>query len=281
MSVTSAASRCARVARVQTSTWANRIARRLPERDRVTSYMGYRFSYPSRSEIGRAVSKGVVWDRPLQALVGGLRAGDVVCDVGSNLGASLLTMCQQRPDLTFVCFEGSPRFMPYLTRNVTENGLERRVEVHHALIGPDSTRWTLSSDVTSGSVALENRLRRRLLFQERLESTSLDRWFAARVPPALLKIDTDGFEYQVLSSAATLLGRRRPSMFIEYCPSLLSEVGDSAEELMTLLTDAGYSEADVYSPTGTLLKAAVPLHDVDLGRYPYVDLAIPGDPGNP
>jgi len=186
-------------------------------------------------------------------------------------------MCHERADLKFVCFEGSPRFTGYLIENVAENGLDGRVEVHQALIGPDATLWTLSSDVTSGSVAVQNRLRRGLLFKERIEATSLDRWFAAREPPGLIKVDTDGFEFQVLSSGSGMLSRRRPHLFMEYCPFLLSEVGDSSEELLDLLLEAGYSVADIYSPTGELLRSGVPIAEVTTGPYDYIDMAIFGE----
>lgn len=270
-------SRCANILRIQSMALADRAATRLPERDRFTQYLGYRFSYPSRSQIGRMVSKGVVWDEPLRDMVARLPRNELVCDIGANLGASLFTMCRARHDIRFMCFEASPRYISYLLENVRSNCLEGRVEVVHSLIGPDATRWTLSSDVTTGSVARENGLRARLLSTEEMESTSLDSWFASRPPPALLKVDTDGFELQVLSSGSRMLRGRRPTLFIEFCPSLLAEVGDSAQELLAFLLDHGYTTATLYSPTGVSLQQEVPLAQVNTGPHVYIDLAIPGE----
>jgi FkbM family methyltransferase len=270
-------SRYARILRIQSAAGAHRAARWLPERDCVTNYLGYDFAYPSRSQIGRNVSKGLVWDMPLQSLVRRLAPEDVVCDIGSNIGASLLTMCSERPDLRFVCFEATPRFIRYLRQNVTRNGLDSQVDIHHSLIGPDSSEWTLSCDVTSGSVAVENKLRRRVLVREQMVSTSLDTWFAKDRPPGLVKVDTDGFEFQVLSSGRELFSRRRPDLFIEYCPQLLREIGDSPQILVEFLLDVGYSTADVYAPTGQLLKRSVPLSEVTTGPYAYLDLAMLGE----
>lgn len=268
--------RLARVVRIQSRALGNLVAARRSEHERVTDYLGYRFVFPSRSQIGRAVAQGLVWDEPLRGIVNSLMPGAFVCDVGANLGASLLTMCHERSDLRFVCFEASPRYIEYLRRNVSCNNLYDRVEIHQSLIGPDGAGWTLSSDVTTGSVVQLNPFRRHLLTEDELESVSLDTWFAARQLPALMKIDTDGFDLKVLMSGTRLLARGRPHLFVEFSPSLLTEVGDSAADLLSFLVYVGYRTADLYAPTGELLDRDVPLPDVTTGRYNYIDLSVHG-----
>src|SRR3954454_20063426 len=93
--------RLRRASRVQYRVVANSLAMRLPERPKHTPYQGWTLAYPSRSIIGRAASEGLVWDRQLVEIVRQLPQGGTICEVGSNIGASLFTMARARDDLRF------------------------------------------------------------------------------------------------------------------------------------------------------------------------------------
>ena len=79
--------------------WSRRQARRLADRFGLvgtaeTTYLGRRFAYPSDSIIGWQIAAGGEWDpilRPITAALLTERA-PVLCEVGSNIGASLLQM---------------------------------------------------------------------------------------------------------------------------------------------------------------------------------------------
>src|SRR3954451_9254782 len=131
-----------RVAQTQARVIRNAVAKRAPETSRETRHGAYCFRYPSRSIVGRAVAEGLTWDPHLVGIVEALPQSALVCEVGSNIGASLLTMLRARPDLRFVCFEPSERFLPYLRSNIEDNGLGNCVRVEPRLVGPDGERWT-------------------------------------------------------------------------------------------------------------------------------------------
>ncbi|MGI8728526.1 MAG: hypothetical protein ACR2LK_00755 [Solirubrobacteraceae bacterium] len=103
--------RLRRVAQIQGRVVRNAVAKRAPERPRETQHGPYAFRYPSRSIVGRAVAEGLTWDPHLTGIVERLPPAALVCEVGSNIGASLLTMVRAREDLRFVCFEPSNRFL--------------------------------------------------------------------------------------------------------------------------------------------------------------------------
>ena len=52
---------------------------------------------------------------------------------------------------------------------------------------------------------------------------------------ALLKIDCEGFEFDVLQGARRLIARHRPALFLEVHPTLLGRFGGSVEKVLELL----------------------------------------------
>jgi FkbM family methyltransferase len=262
-----------RVTRIQYRAAANAVAMRLPERSRETAYQGWTLAYPSRSIVGRAAADGLIWDRHLIEIVRGLPEGSTVCEVGSNIGASLLTMARAREDLEFVCVEPSPRFFPYLRQNVKRNGLGARVRMKHVLVGPAGERWTLTSNTSTGSVVDGEYDQHIALGADEFTAVSLDSLFGPGEEPSFLKIDTDGFELRVLQSAEEMLRRALPVVFAEYTPSLLQRVGDDPDALPSFLSSVGYTVADVYHGEGDLSERNHPLTEA-LHTDSYVDLVV-------
>lgn len=266
--------RIARVARIQSRALADAVAVRLPERTRQARHGRFSFRYPSRSLVGRAVAGGTTWDAYLLDVVRDLPAGALVCEVGSNIGASLLTMAATRDDLRFVCFEPSDRFLPYLRENVERNGLGERVTIVPALVGAGDRAWHLTSNTSTASV-VSGRYDGHIPVEEQtLRPTSLDAYFAARGEgPAFLKVDTDGFEVEVLRSASELLATARPIVSFEYAPRLVERLGQDPEELRRLLLDAGYVTAEVHRPDGSLVRADHPLSE-PLSTDTFLDVIV-------
>jgi FkbM family methyltransferase len=262
-----------RVARIQWRRGANAVARRAPEKSQRSRHGAYTFAYPSRSIVGRAVAGGLIWDSHLLGVVQALPPDAVVCEVGANIGASLLTMAAAREDLRFICFEPSPRFLPYLHDNVERNGLADRVTVEESLVGPDGGEWELVSNESTGSAAVARYDRHRPLESSRFRSVGLDRYFSGLPGPSFLKIDTDGFEVKVLASAGRLLRETHPALFVEYTPALLQEAGDDGDTLRSLLLEAGYRSVDVYSGEGALVEQDRPL-ELAIETSSYVDLLL-------
>lgn len=60
------------------------------------------------------------------------------------------------------------------------------------------------------------------------------------LPAALIKIDVEGYELNVLKGAENILRSQKPVLFIELDDENLKEHGASASELVSFLTDRGY-----------------------------------------
>jgi FkbM family methyltransferase len=65
--------------------------------------------------------------------------------------------------------------------------------------------------------------------------TTLDEQLAGHPSIALLKIDCEGFEYNIIQGAPELLKKHKPILFIEVHPEPLRHFGQSTEALLKLL----------------------------------------------
>ena len=61
--------------------------------------------------------------------------------------------------------------------------------------------------------------------------------------PDLLKIDVEGAEVQVLRGGENLLAQYKPDILIEIHQPLLTEFGDSIDDIISILSNAGYTSA--------------------------------------
>lgn len=65
----------------------------------------------------------------------------------------------------------------------------------------------------------------------------------------LLKIDVDGYELKVIRGAQETIRRDAPIIIIEFSECLLGYVGDTLDELLSLLENRGYTFQPVYMNT--------------------------------
>jgi FkbM family methyltransferase len=76
---------------------------------------------------------------------------------------------------------------------------------------------------------------------------SLDTYFKD-IPIHLIKIDTEGAEYDILSGGINVIKKYKPTIVLEYEDINLRQFGRSLEELNSLITDAlGYKILQTYA----------------------------------
>jgi FkbM family methyltransferase len=265
---------------------------RLPDRDasggvdyfvQLTDYHAYYhgvdFLCPRDSFLGQWVLSGKTWDPNLLPLIERFSHGQsdfAICEVGSNIGASIVPVMARFPNYHYILVEASPQFIRYLhynTRPFAGNG----VEVHNVLLSDNVGGCeTLVENRTTGG-----RTRQGPYGVDReyhLYSTTLDRLAGDRRVD-FLKIDTDGFEYPILRGAQSLITRCHPYLLVEFTPGFLREGGEDPRQFLEWLAGLGYSRLEVYdnlgaplgtlSPEETLRVAESRPNDVD-----YVDILL-------
>jgi FkbM family methyltransferase len=178
-----------------------------------------------------------------------LEPGDVFADVGANLG--LYTLWGARrvgPTGAVVAFEPVLETRTRLERNVALNGF-RQVELVAAGVGAEAGRIALYQHPGASGVA--SRYVRSSGPAIDVPVTTLDAAFEARAhPPALVKIDVEGMELEVLRGARGLLGAQdAPLVVLEAHVPHFGAAGTSYAALRSFLGEFGY-ELWALQPTG-------------------------------
>jgi FkbM family methyltransferase len=201
-----------------------------------TVYLGKPFVYPAGSNIGGLIADGHQWDASLRTIISTLVPEDnpIICEVGANIGASALQMLAERPAAQLVCLEPSDRFRSFLRHNLELAGY-LSVQVLPFAAAAEVGKMYHQADATSGTmVGPEMPGWSRQL----VKTTTIDRLFSERGPLRFIKVDTDGFDFEVLRGARSTLLRDWPVISFEFCPDL---VGATAEGELKWLQELGYS----------------------------------------
>ncbi|HVW46530.1 MAG TPA: FkbM family methyltransferase [Solirubrobacterales bacterium] len=170
--------------------------------------------------------------RPLVA------AGMTVVDVGANLGFfSLMVAPLLRPGGTIVALEPSRRTFAKLTRTIARNDLGDVVTAVNsgcAAAAGSATLHQVSASSGNATILAEGG---RGGGGEEIGLTRLDDLDLDAV--GLLKIDTEGYESEVLKGGTRMLAESRPTLFIELGGHYL----EGTLEAVELLTELGYETA--------------------------------------
>lgn len=224
------------------------------ERECCTKYITEDFYYPSYSGIGQHIKQGKEWDTVFRIVLPHIFISpSIVIEVGANIGASTRVIADLFKQTKFVLVEPATRFRRYLKKNVHSIS-ERVIAIENRIIGnvTGQTRL-LITNFTSGTasnadygpghrtseypstITLDD-------LTNQLCLTSVD----------FLKVDTDGFEFEVISGGGQVLTTFKPLIFVEFSPTDLNRLRP-AEEFINLLECMDCEIFLVFSPSGQFL----------------------------
>lgn len=169
---------------------------------------------------------------------GYLRSGDIVIDVGANIG-SIAVPCALTVGRcgVVVALEPNPRVCGYLRANVTLNGLHN-LSVIQAAAGEDPGTVGFVDQRSDDQARVGEPVDGQIVPLLRVDDLNLpDR------AVALLKVDIEGFELFALRGARRTLSRTE-CVYFEMSESHFAHYGYHCRDVVTLLTDAGFA---VYS----------------------------------
>ena len=208
---------------------------RLDLSDSVDWYIYFGFSESSRMK--------------LYALI---RPGDVVMDIGANVGDVTLH-CSKLVgrEGRVLAFEPDPVNFQRLTTNLTLNNFEN-IKVHNIGFGdvPGTFRMALDHKDNKGMTRIAGDDYQGS--HAEVAITTLDEFCSGKEFPGkvnVVKIDVEGFETRILRGANTFIKKYRPKLFVELSDNLLKLQQSSARELVSLLESYGYRLQ--HSETGT------------------------------
>lgn len=178
-----------------------------------------------------------------------IRPGDVVLDIGANVGAHTLHFARcVGPNGLVVAFEPTDFAFHKLLRNVSRNPtLAPRIRAEQAMIvasqGDRAPGQLYSSWPLVRHAELHGEHCGKLMDINGARTETLDgfvqRAHIQRV--SFIKIDVDGYEGDVLRGSLYTLARFKPTLIMELAPYTLEERGSSIDELLEILGSAGYT----------------------------------------
>lgn len=189
----------------------------------------YRLEVAADDHIGRTIERtGKPYEhRLLSLLTAQLRPGDIVLDVGANIGNH--TVAFARVGARVEAVEANPDAADILERNITSNNLADRVTVHRVGLsdreGRGVARVRIPGNLGSASVEVDDNGPVRLVTLSDL---------AVPRPLRLVKIDVEGAEIAVLRGCLPVLRQDRPILVVELL------YASQRKEAQALLSPLGY-----------------------------------------
>jgi len=178
-----------------------------------------------------------------------VKEGDVVLDIGANIGAHTLLLAKSVGELgRVIAFEPTDYAFSKLSKNTALNPkLASRIQcMQYMLVDSETQDSTTPSLYSSWPLKDEEDLhdlhQGRLMTTSGAEPKTLDSAVFSigldRVD--CIKLDIDGFECGMLRGAREVLTRWHPPIIMELAPYVLEEQGASLSELIGLLKEYGY-----------------------------------------
>jgi FkbM family methyltransferase len=192
--------------------------------------------------VYRSLLKGQAYEEPFLEHIRKAGREGVYVDVGAHLGTHTVWFATLCPSTKVHAFEPVGRYAEVVRRNIADNGLEDKVTVHQVGLSAEA-----------GSATNFMSTPHQVGFTEQAEGVTetfpvkrLDD--VVRGPVAVIKIDVEGMEADVLKGARRILSRHRPAVYAE------SWDAEHAEVVLAALAPYGYR------PTGKVFNSS-PTHE--------------------
>lgn len=210
------------------------------------------------------------YNRPLALTVAAIaqrvaRRPLAIIDVGANIGETVSAIEQHQPEISsYLCIEPDSDLAELCRRNCSSKFAKPAAQVMQCFIGEDegalvrledegrSNPSTRKAEGITGDTAGYSRL-------VRLDTASKN-FAESHEGVDLIKIDTEGYDFSVLRSAANLLAAYKPTLYFEWFPQLLMDLHEEVWAGFEYLQKAGYRHFVFFTSQGNFYCKA---SDVD------------------
>ena len=185
------------------------------------------------------------YDNFLPKLVKEMNSNESIIDIGANVGDTLFRFIDTNSKPNYFSIEADKYFFKYLKKNkgLLEKDIQNRVTLINELVGKN-LKGNLVEKYNLGSKSLVES-------PDGLEAKSLDEIIIDKNIQniKLIKVDVDGYDYNVLLSAMNEIKKSKPILFFEYMSLNKAEY----IELIKKLYEIGYSEWTIINNYGSVI----------------------------
>jgi FkbM family methyltransferase len=168
---------------------------------------------------------------------------DNFLDIGANMGFYSLALAKINPTLNVQSFEPQPRIYSYFATNVSLNELESQIKIYNYGLGSkeDNLKMYIPAFTGSGGGSFANLHTEEGAAEEVLVPVySLDTLIPTDSNVDLIKIDVEGFEFEVVQGGIELIQSNKPTIVIELLRKWMKPFGKQPQDVINLLKPLGY-----------------------------------------
>lgn len=203
-----------------------------------------------------------------------LADGDLVVDVGANVGIVSLYMAKKFPKCRVIAFEPHGQTFDYLLLNIKANGLAN-IKVLHLAVTADGRAVSLGGDVknNAGGVHIFG------THEIGMKSTTLDQWITKDDCVGLLKLDCEGAEWEILGKSflnwrnvKRIRGELHTNAQLAYDAELVARVVEAVPDTVFTVREIADFDKPPHPPTPSPLRNE---GEKDSDNVPDVTVIIP------
>ncbi|WP_353572721.1 FkbM family methyltransferase [Candidatus Albibeggiatoa sp. nov. BB20] len=178
-----------------------------------------------------------------------IKQGDVVIDIGANIGYYSLLFAQLVGETGHViAFEPDPDNFALLQKNISLNQYRNVTLVQKAVATENSQAQLFLCDENKGMHRLYDSVCCQTSIE--VETVCLDDYLPTLVNRVdFIKIDIEGAEYNALQGMQNILRQQQPALLTEFSPAALFEYGIKPQTYVDFLTQLDF---DLYQVTEKL-----------------------------
>lgn len=176
--------------------------------------------YDPNSDIGALLYKKGAFESDeinySSEILAGLASGTVI-DVGTNIGLHTISWAKANNSHKFVAFEPTRKVFSVLKQSVINNKLLSRVRLNNAAVSNESGKAKFYETKDDAYNSLKDTNRKEVKEVYEVDIVTLDEYAEKNNISDIrfIKIDTEGFEDEVICGALNVLKKQKPVLFVE------------------------------------------------------------------
>ena len=171
-----------------------------------------------------------------------------VLDIGANIGDTVF-LITQKENFPILCIEGNPEYLELLEHNISKHP---NVDLIKCFVGSNDKKENakiVSDGYGSSYIKKENS-------ENEIIYNSLNSILKKKPDFEdfnLIKIDTDGFDGEIIRGNIETIVKNKATIFFEYAPTFFQNGIDSELQLFKLLSENDYSRFIFYNNLGEIM----------------------------
>ena len=171
------------------------------------------------------------------------KSANAFLDIGANMGFYSIALATLNPALNVQSFEPQPRIYSSFATNISLNRLESQVKIYNYGLGSkeDDLNMYIPAFTGSGGGSFANLHKEEGDAEEFLVPVrTLDTFVQLNSNVDLIKVDVEGFEFEVLKGGLEFIESGKPTIVIELLRKWMKPFGKQPQDVINLLKPLGY-----------------------------------------